>query len=108
MQGGKLVAVVHDLDGTAAALAEAANLIQRERRVSAVDMADHVRIGLEHDVGVDEAGAGNRGAAGVDRALNAVGACPTHHPSRFIAGLDAAKTDLAQRLDSGTRELAEI
>jgi hypothetical protein len=52
---GESVAVVHDLDRPGALLAKAADLCDRQRRVPAVDVADHIGVGLEHDVGVDQA-----------------------------------------------------
>ena len=46
------------------------DLIIRQRGVAAVDVADDVGIGGQHDVFVDQARAWNRRPAGVNRALN--------------------------------------
>ncbi len=91
-----------------ALLAEAADLGKRQRRVAAVDVADHVGIGFEDDVRVDQPGARDRWAAGVDRALDAVFARPGDHPLRLVALLDAAEPDLAEQLDAGLGHLAKI
>ena len=84
-EGGLLIAVMDDLDGALALLAEAADLIQRQSRMAAVDMADDIGIGFQHHILVDEARAGDGGAAGVDRALDAVFAGPGHHALGFLA-----------------------
>ena len=88
--------------------AQAADLVERQGGVAAVDMADHVGVGLEHDILVDQAGAGDRRAAGVDRALDAVFARPGDHLLGFLALLDAAQADLAEQLDAVARHLGEI
>ncbi len=75
-----LVAVVHDLDRARALLAELAHMGLGQRGVAAVDVADDVGIGLEHHVLVDQARARDRGAARVDRALDAV-LCAPRPPS---------------------------
>ena len=107
-QGRGLVAVMDDLDPGLALLAEAGDLVARQRGVPAVYVADDVGPGLQHDVGVDQPGAGDRGTAGVDRRLDAVFARPADHLLRLLAGLDAAEADLAQQLDSGLGEEPEI
>ncbi len=56
---------------------------------------DHVGVGFQHDVLVDQAGAGDRWTAGVDGALDAVLAGPAHHLARRRPVLDAAEADLA-------------
>jgi hypothetical protein len=61
VQSGELVAVVHDLDRALAALAQAGDLLERQRGVAAIDVADDVGVGLEHDVLVDVARARHRG-----------------------------------------------
>ena len=50
------IAVVHEFEAAFAALAQADDLIVRQRRVAAVDVADHVGVRLENDVLVDEPG----------------------------------------------------
>ena len=103
-----LVAVVNQLEAALAALADAADLVVGQRGVAAIDVADHVGVGFQHHVLVDQAGAGDRGAAGVDRALDAVFARPAHHLARGRAVLDAAEADFAEQLDAGRGELLEI
>src|SRR4029453_4855132 len=51
---------------------------------------------------------GNRRAAGMDRALNAVLARPAHHLARGRAVLDATEADFAEQFDAGRGELFEI
>ena len=85
---------MHDLDAAQAALAQAADLVQRQRRVAAVDVADDVGVRLQHRVGVDVAGARHRGAAGVDRALDAIHAVLDHRS----AGQHLGAGWLARRL----------
>ena len=74
-----LVAVMDDLDGAAAALAELADMRLRQAGMAAVDVADDVGIGLQHGVPVDQPAAGDGGAAGMDGALDAVFARPGDH-----------------------------
>ena len=54
-----LVAVVNQLQPALAALADAADLVVGQGGVAAIDMADHVGVGFQHHVLVDQAGAGN-------------------------------------------------
>src|SRR5262249_17522971 len=108
VERGRLVAVVDDLDRARAFLAERADLVDRQRGVAAVDVADDVGVGLQHHVLVDQAGAGDRRAAGVDRALDAVLARPRHHLPGFPAALDAAEADLAQELHARLGQLLEV
>src|SRR5207302_11080202 len=93
-----LVAVVNELEAALAALADAADLVVGERGVAAIDVTDHVGVGLQHHVLVDQAGAGDRGTAGVDGALDAVFARPADHLAGGRAVLDADKADLAKQL----------
>ena len=53
------VAVVNQLQPALAALADAADLVVGQRSVAAIDMADHVGVGFQHNVLVDQARAGN-------------------------------------------------
>ncbi len=71
--------------------------------MAAIDVADHVGVGFQHHVLVDQAGAWNRWAAGVDGALNSILARPSDHLARGRTILDAAKADLAEQLDAGRR-----
>jgi hypothetical protein len=48
---------VDDLDGAAALLAQAFDLLEVERGVTAIDVADHVGIRFQHHILVDVAGA---------------------------------------------------
>ena len=88
-QGGALVPVVHQLEAALAALAQANDLIVGQGGMAAVDMADDVGVGLQHHVLVDEARAGDRRAAGMDRAVEAMLARPGHHLARGRAVLDS-------------------
>src|SRR5262249_52444748 len=103
-----LIAVVHQFEPALAALADAADLVIGQRGVAAIDVTDHVGVGLEHDVLVDQAGAGDRGAASVDGALDAVFARPTHHLACGRAVLHAAQSDLAEQFYAGGGHLLEI
>ncbi len=67
-----------------------------------------VGVGFQHHVLVDQAGAGDRWAAGVDGALDAVFARPSDHLARGRAVLDAAEPDFAEQLDAGRGEFPEI
>src|SRR5581483_6983874 len=91
-----LVAVVHELQPALAALADAADLVVGQGRVAAVDVTDDIGIRFENDILVDQAGAGDRGTASVDRALDAIFARPSDHLARGRAVLDAAKPDFAE------------
>ena len=101
-----LVAVVHESPGPRWQPSQMqTDLVVRQRRVAAVDVADDIRVGLEHDVLVDQPGARNRRAAGMDGALDAVFARPRHHACRAVGpSFTAAKPDLAQQLDAGLRQ----
>ena len=76
------VAVVHELEAALAAFAEADDLIVGQRGMAAVNVADHVGVRLQHDVLVDQPGAGDRRAAGMDGAVDAVFARPGDHLAR--------------------------
>ena len=108
IEPGAFIAVVDDLEPTLAALADALDLLVRQRCVAAIDVAHDIGIGIEHDVGIDEAGAGNGRPAGVDGALDAVFARPFHHAPGGGAVLDAAEPHFAQKLHAGIREVLEI
>jgi hypothetical protein len=102
------IAVVHEFEAAFAALAQADDLIVGQRGVPAIDMADYVGVRLEYDVLVDEPGARDRRAAGVDRAVDAVFARPGHHLARGRPILDAAEPDLAEETDPRRRQFLEI
>ena len=91
-----------------AALAQADDLIVRQRGVAAVDVADDVGVGRQHHVRVDQPGARDRRAAGVDGAADAVLARPRHHLLRLVGFLDAAEADLAQQRDAGRGQFGEV
>ena len=76
--------------------------------MAAVDVADDVGVGFQDHILVNQARAGNRRAAGVDGALDAVLARPGHHFLGLVAGLDRAQTDLAQQPDTGLGEFLEV
>ncbi len=107
-QPGEFVAVVHDLDAAGTALAQTADLRQRQRGVAAVDVADDVGVRLQHRVGIDIAGSGNGRATGVDGALDARLAGPGDHLLRLVPGLDAAQADFAQQPHPGPGKLGKI
>ena len=102
------VAIVHDLETSLAALADAADLRIRERRMTAIDVADHIRARLQHHIGIDEAGAGDRGSARVNGRLDAVFARPAHHALGRRAILDATKADFPQQCHAGLGQLGKI
>ena len=89
-------------------LAQADDLVVGQRGMAAVDMADDVGVGLEDDVLVDQAGARDGRAAGVDGALDSVPARPSDHPLGLLAGLDAPEADLAEQPDAGVRKIDEV
>ncbi len=72
------VAVVNQLQPALAALADAADLVVGQGGVAAIDMADHVGVGFQHHVLVDQAGAGDRR----DRRCGSCSGCRTCAPSR--------------------------
>ncbi len=99
---------MNQLQPALAALADAADLVVGQGRVAAIDVADHVGVCLQHHVLVDQPGTGDRGAAGVDGALDAIFARPADHLARGGAVLDAAETDFAEQFDAGSGELLEV
>ena len=103
-----LVAVVHEFEPAPAALAKARDLTVGQRRVAAVDMADDVGVRFEHDVRINQAGAGNRRAAGVNRAVEAIFARPRDHFARRRSVLDAAQPDLAEEAHPRLRQFLEV
>ena len=107
-RAAKFVAVVDDFYGARTLLAQAANLIQGQRGVSAVDMADDVGVGLQHHIRIDQARPRNGRAAGVDGALDAILARPRHHLLRFLTLFDAAEPNLPQQFDTCVSHLLEI
>jgi hypothetical protein len=106
--GHLLVAVVHDLDGARTLLAQLAHVRLGQRGVAAVDVADDVGVGLQHHVLVDQARARDRGAAGVDGALDAVLARPRDHLLGLVAGLHRAQADFAQQAHAGFGQFLEV
>ena len=89
-------------------LAQSHDLIVGQRGVAAVDVSDDIGVGREHDVFVNQAGTGNRGAAGVDGALNPEFARPGHHLPRRGAVFHASQADLAQHGDARRGQVFEI
>ncbi|KAH0432775.1 hypothetical protein KCU90_g5292, partial [Aureobasidium melanogenum] len=107
-QGDPFITVVNDLQRAARLLAQIAYVPIGQRGMAAVDVADHVRVGSEHHVPIDQARAGNRRATRVNRALNAVLAGPRHHLCGFLAALHTAQTDLTEQLHARFRKLLEV
>ena len=107
-QGRAFVAVVDDFEPGRAAFADAGDLIIGQGGVAAVDMADDIGAGFEDHVGVDQARAGDRGAAGVDGGLDAVFAGPIDHLLGGFAVFDGAETYFAQKGDAGVGEVFEV
>ena len=60
-QCGPLISVVDNLQRPRRLLAQGHDLIVGQRSVAAVDVSDHIGIGCEDDVFVDQAGTGDRG-----------------------------------------------
>jgi hypothetical protein len=56
---------MNQFEAALAALADAADLIVGQGGVTAIDVADHVGVGFQHHILVDQAGAWNRRTAGV-------------------------------------------
>src|SRR5258708_1942609 len=76
--------------------------------MSAIDVADHVGIGFEDHVFVDQARSRNRRTAGVNRALYTVLPGPRNHTMSGGAVLYAAKSNLAQEFDSRGSQFFEV
>src|ERR1700722_13821302 len=102
------VAIVYQFEAALAALADAADLVVGQGGVTAIDVTDHVGVGFQHHILVDQAGAGYRRAAGVDGALDAVFARPSDHLARGRTILDAAQSDFAEQLDAGRGQFLEV
>src|ERR1700688_1464763 len=89
-------------------LAQRRDLVVGKRRVAAINVADNIGVGLKHHIFIDQAGAGNRWASGVNRALDAVFAGPRYHLPRCLAVFNAAESDLAENLDARCGQFFEI
>ena len=76
--------------------------------MASIDVADHVGVGFENHVFVDEAGSGNRRAAGVNRALDAVFAGPCDHAASGGSIFHAAQADFAEKFHAGGGEFFEV
>ena len=76
--------------------------------MAAVDVANHVGIGFQHHIFVDQPRAGDGRAAGVDSALNAVFARPGHHLFGLVADLDRAQAHLTQERDTRLRQVFKV
>ena len=107
-QSGALISVMNDFERARRTLAQLDDLIVGQSRVAAVDVADHVGVGFENHVLVDEAGAGNRRPAGVNRALDAVFAGPRNHAASGGSVFHAAQADLAEKLHARGGEFLEV
>src|SRR5271170_1418033 len=99
---------MHKLETATALFAKTVDLIVGQRGMTAVDMADDIGVRLEHDVLVDETGAGDRRAAGMDRAVDPIFASPGDHLARGRSILDAAEPDFAEIADAGAGQLGEV
>ncbi len=108
VQGGALVTVVHDFEAAPAAFADAGDLIVRQGGMPAIDMADDIGVGGQDDVLVDQPRAGDRRAASMDGALDAVFARPGDHLAGRLTVLHRAQPDLAEQADTGFGEIAKI
>src|SRR5260221_2046583 len=89
-------------------LAQRNNLVVGEGGVASVDVADHVGVSFEDHVFVDEAGAGNRRATGVNRALDTVFAGPRDHPASSRTVFHAAQADFAEEFHASGCEVFEV
>ena len=107
-QAGTLIPVMDYLDAAPTLLAKTNDLVIREGSMATINMADDVGIGLQHHVLVDETGARDRRATGVNGALHTVFARPGNHLLRRIANLHRAEAHLAEKLNPSFREGFEI
>ena len=73
------ISVMHNFEGARRFLAEGHDLIVWQRGMTAVDVANDIGIGGEHDIFINQAGTRNRGAAGMNGALNPVLSGPGDH-----------------------------
>src|SRR5215813_10816169 len=101
------VAAVDDLEGH----------LRRHQRVdlalahgggAAVDVADHMRVRFQHDLGADGIRSGDRWPAGMDGDCHAVLLRPAHHGGGVLARLHRPETDLAHELHAVSRHLGEV
>ncbi len=74
----------------------------------AIDMADHICVGGEHNVFIDQTGTGNRGPARVNRALDSILARPSDHLTRGRSIFYATQPDLPQHGDASRCQLFKI
>src|ERR1700691_5298662 len=99
---------MHNFEGSRGALAERCNLVVGKRGMAAIDMTNHIRVGLEHHVLIDQARSGDGRSPRMNRALDAVFTGPGDHLVRSLAVFYATQTHFAQYLDSGGGKLFEI
>jgi hypothetical protein len=59
----QFIAVMNDLNRAPAAFAKTSDLVERQGGMATIDVADYIRVGFEHDVGVDQSRTGDRGAS---------------------------------------------
>src|SRR6266480_4772506 len=76
--------------------------------MAAIDVADDVSIGLEHDVFVNETRSWDRRSASMNRALNSVFPSPGDHLACGLSVLDATQPYLAENIHACCCELFEI
>ena len=99
---------MHNFQSPRRTLTQCHDLIVRQSGVASVDVSNHVGIGFKHHVFVDQAGAGDRRPSRVNRALDAVFACPCNHLARGLTVFNAAESYFAQYFDSSCGEFFEI
>jgi len=107
-EGRAFIAVVDDFETFPAGFAETDDLLIRQSRMTAIDMPDHIGAGFQDNILVNQARAGDRGTAGVDRALHAVLAGPVDHLAGCGTILDRAEADFAEKPDTGFGQGLEI
>ena len=107
MQRGLAVAAVDDLERHLSSH-ERVDLPLAHRGRPAVDVADHVRVGLEDDLRADRTASRDRGPAGVDGHGHPVLLGPADHGRGVLAGPDRAEPDLADESHAVPGHLGEV
>ena len=54
VQRRQFIAVMNDLNRAPAAFAQTSDLVERQGGMATIDVADYIRVGFEHDVGVNQ------------------------------------------------------
>src|SRR5690349_9980155 len=76
--------------------------------MAAIDVAYDIGVGSENDIFVNQTGAGNGRAAGMNRTLYSILPSPSDHLARRLPVLHAAQANLAQHGDTRGSKVAKI